>query len=94
MQRGGWTDDYDQLVAKLFADPDRPAAPGWETGSDAVRRFDAAVRNIRARHHAEEEVAVVTHGLVISLWRAYRAGATVDLAGWRALRFPDLIELD
>ncbi len=93
LRRGAWSDEYDEVVRRLFARTAESPAPGWEPGHEAVQRFDSALRGL-ARRHPGEDVAVVTHGLVLSLWRARLAGADrVDLSDWRSLAFPDLLTL-
>lgn len=86
-----WSDDYVGSVGRLFGDTASPAEPGWETGDDALRRFDRALREIVEA--SEGDVAVVSHGLVISLWAGALRGGSVDHDEWRSLGFPDLLVL-
>lgn len=90
VRREGWTDNYDDTVERLFRAPDTSPAPGWECASQTLARFDRCMRTLAT---PGTDLAVVTHGLVLSLWRAKLARAPVDLAQWRALRFPDLLTL-
>ena len=59
---------------------------GRETADEALRRFEAAVGRVLA-DHADESVAVVSHGTVIALFVAKRAGGKAfDL--WRQMGLP------
>ena len=90
VRRGGWTVDYDETVARLFADPEAAPADGWESARSAVTRFH---RTIRPFLSPGVDVAVVSHGLVMTLWCAALRNRPVDLQDWRSLRFPDLLVL-
>jgi broad specificity phosphatase PhoE len=89
--RRRWSDDYPRTVLAVMREPRRPAAEGWETAQDAVSRFDLAIRKIVAG--AAGDVVVVTHGLVLTLWRAFLRRAPVRYDEWHALAFPDLLAL-
>lgn len=58
--------------------------PDWEPAADAVARFTAGVAAIDG-----DDIAIVTHGMVATL---YTASVQADLdapAFWSALQFPD-----
>lgn len=105
VRRGGWCPEYDQVVLRLFAQPDRPPAEGWESARAALYRFDSALRRVvtevasaktddaQPEATASAETVVVTHGLVLTLWRAHLARRIPDEAMWREVEFPDLWEL-
>src|SRR5438477_3017558 len=57
LRRGGWNDNYDDVVARLFADQEASPAAGWESGREAVTRFDAALRTLVERHPGEDIAA-------------------------------------
>src|SRR5207245_3761072 len=71
VQRWSWLGDYEEAVVRLFGRPDVSPLPDWESGEAALRRFDLALRTLVAPHRENGDIAVVTHGLVLSLWRAH-----------------------
>jgi 2,3-bisphosphoglycerate-dependent phosphoglycerate mutase len=60
------SDDWADLLAKAWADPDF-AAPGAESGRDAQRRGLRALDLLRARHALGGRLLVGSHGNLISL---------------------------
>ena len=59
-------DDWADLLAKAWADPDF-AAPGGESGREAQRRGMRALDLLRARHASGGRLLVGSHGNLISL---------------------------
>jgi 2,3-bisphosphoglycerate-dependent phosphoglycerate mutase len=59
-------DDWADLLAQAWADPDF-AAPGGESGREAQRRGMRALDLLRARHAAGGRLLVGSHGNLISL---------------------------
>ena len=95
LRRGGWVDDYPAQVAQAFVRPDVPAGE-WEAATDAYTRFEAGIAAVCARAMAlparrmpdGPDVALVSHGLVLSLYRAALLGQhRVDWDAWRGLSF-------
>ena len=84
--------EYAAAVTSLFARP-RELVFGRETAEAALARFDAAVTGLLARTPAVDDVIVVSHGTVISLFVAAHAG-TDGLALWKALGLPSFVVLD
>lgn len=88
-----WTSgDYRELVRRYLAGD---AVDGWEARAAALDRVRAAVDAIH-ECHADEDVGVVSHGLVLTLWLAELLG--LDTAGtfglWDRIRFPDVAVVD
>lgn len=84
--RQGWVGDYAMRVCSAFARPD-DGVGGWEAANVARDRF---VDGVRALHsaHSDECLALVSHGLVLSLYRARLLGQPmVDYADWQKLAF-------
>lgn len=80
---------YEEAVERCFAFPAASAAPEWETATAALARFSAAIDQICTATTAAEVIAVVSHGLVLSLYRARLLTLPApDFAAWRALPFP------
>lgn len=59
-------DDWPDLLARGWADPDY-AAPGGESGREAQRRAMGVLDLLRARHSAGGRVLVGSHGNLIAL---------------------------
>jgi broad specificity phosphatase PhoE len=72
-------DAYVALVARYLAGEE---IAGWEPAAAARARFAGCVERLAAE--ARGPLAVVTHGLVISLFLGY------GVEKWRALRLPDV----
>ncbi|HEX6443919.1 MAG TPA: histidine phosphatase family protein [Streptosporangiales bacterium] len=91
--RPGWLDDFAARVRRGFADPDVPAAPGWETYTAARQRTARAVRKLR-ESLGGVDVVVVGHGTVLTLLVAELTGAAPDVAAWERLSLPDHCALE
>jgi alkylation response protein AidB-like acyl-CoA dehydrogenase len=61
------------------------------TAAQGMAAGACGAREAVGRAAGSDEAVVVTHGLVITLWRARLAGRAPDEAEWRTLRFPDLL---
>jgi broad specificity phosphatase PhoE len=93
LRRSGWTIDYTAQVSQAFAEPDL-AAGEWEPANVALQRFLAGIAFIR-QEFAGETLALVCHGLTLSLYRAYLLGQThVNLADWQQLSFAAVALVD
>ena len=79
-----------ELVADLFRRPGELVF-GNETADQAYERYAAAVDGLLARY-SEGNLVVVSHGTVMTLFVARRAGAD-PIPFWRALRLPALAVL-
>lgn len=85
-------EDYESAVRQAFANPETSSG-GWERACDAQRRIVAGVNEIAAQ--ASGPVAIVSHGLVLSLLVAHlRRETHVDVDEWRALPLPALAVMD
>lgn len=93
VRRGGWLEDYVAQVAQFFATPHM--APGkWESAEDALKRFLEGVEAL-IQQHPHDNVALVGHGLLLSLYRAHLLGRThVHLGDWQALSFAAVAQVD
>src|SRR3954466_7904307 len=81
------TREFISLVALLFKEPDRLVL-GNETADEAYERFADAVD--RLIENEQGDVAVVTHGTVISLF-AQRRAKQEPFALWRRMGLPSFI---
>ncbi|HEY3081083.1 MAG TPA: histidine phosphatase family protein, partial [Chloroflexota bacterium] len=82
---------WEARIAELFRRPDRLVF-GRETARAALERFAAALEPIAAARPGAD-VAIVTHGTVLTLFVA-RHNPVDPLAFWKALAMPDLVELE
>lgn len=91
--RPGWCDDYAARVAAFLAEPERSAG-SWETAAVALERFRAGL-SAHVDPTAGDHVALVAHGLVLSLYRANVLGlATAPFDAWRRLEFAAVAHVD
>ena len=88
----GSQDAFDARMKRLFAEPDRLVF-GEETARQAEERFRLAIETVLDLVDAHENIVVVTHGTVMSLFAArYNAIDSFEL--WQRLEMPSLLELD
>ncbi|MBX2998238.1 MAG: histidine phosphatase family protein [Caldilineaceae bacterium] len=88
-----WTHDYAGRVAEVFAHPN-VSIEGWEAAQHALTRFLAGIETVR-QQYTGETLALVGHGLTLSLYRAHLLGqARVDLEEWRTLSFAAVAQVD
>lgn len=87
---GEWLDDFDAVVRRAFAEPDRSAHPGWEPLAACRDRVVPAVRRI-LDVHAGEDVVLVGHGTAWTVAVAALTGSAPDLDRWAALLMPDVL---
>lgn len=93
VRRPGWVEEYAGRVRAFFAAPAQSIG-GWEPADHALQRFLAGLHDHLAPAGAEQ-VALVSHGLVLSLYRAHLLGRrTVDFADWCALDFAAVATVD
>jgi broad specificity phosphatase PhoE len=86
LRRGGWIDDYAVQVAMVFAEPSR-SIYGWEAANATRARMQSGLADLNHRF-ADETLALVGHGLSLSLPRAEILGHTrVDFDAWQRLDF-------
>jgi broad specificity phosphatase PhoE len=88
----GWLSNqaFEQAVVAFFTRPDELVF-GEETASQAGARFDAAVRAVLAAHPGQN-IAIVAHGTVITLFLAQHAGVA-PLPFWSSLGMPAIVAL-
>lgn len=82
---------FRQAIHSFFAHPN-DVVFGNETAADALARFDAAIGRLLVSHETHEDVVVVSHGTVISLFvEAHTGQDGFDL--WSRLGLPSLVIL-
>jgi 2,3-bisphosphoglycerate-dependent phosphoglycerate mutase len=82
--------DFEASIRRLFAEPGTLVF-GQETATQAYTRFAGAVARALAAH-PDGDVALVTHGTVMTLYAERHAGVE-PFAFWLALTMPDLVAL-
>ena len=86
LRRSGWVEGYADAVTAVLAQP-QASLHGWEPASQALQRGLDGLAALQLRCPGET-VALVGHGIQLSLLRAHLLGrATVDPGEWAALRF-------
>lgn len=94
IRKAGWTDRHDQVMADLFARPEEPALPGWETAAAAGARFAGCVERLLAASGGQDLI-LVSHATVLSIYLAALLGQDrVRYADWRSIGFPDYAVVD
>jgi broad specificity phosphatase PhoE len=81
--------DFISAIAQFFQQP-RRLVLGNETAEEAYKRFSAAVDEVIESTARERDVAIVTHGTVISIFGQRRAHQD-PFALWRRMGLPSLI---
>lgn len=94
-RKAGWVGDHhDQVMADLFARPEEPALPGWETAVEAGTRFARCVERVLGDSPGQDLV-LVAHATVISIYLAALLGQDrVRFEDWRSIGFPDYAVVD
>jgi len=93
LYRPGWVEEYSARVRQAFADPASPAGE-WETAAAALARVCAAIADL-CQAYPGQTVALVGHGLTLSLYRAQLLGYShVRFEDWRTLSFSAVALVD
>jgi broad specificity phosphatase PhoE len=79
------SEEWERAITEFFARPDELVL-GDETATEALQRFDRAVREI-VQQHTEGNIAIIAHGTVITLFLAQHAGVEPS-PFWQALTLP------
>ena len=88
-----WVEDRDAVVERAFADPSVAAYEGWEPLEECRSRVTKTVSGILSAH-AGEDVVLVGHGTAWTVLASVLTGELPDLARWRSLGMPDVIEVE
>lgn len=86
LRRSGWTEEYATHVASVFAHPTTEVKE-WEAADSVRKRVNAGLADLQ-RRFGGETLALVGHGLCLSILRAELLGvAHVDFSSWQRLAF-------
>lgn len=78
-------EDFQQAIHQAMLNPD-DLCFGEETFSDALKRFSRGIDEL-IQAHPTENVAIVSHGTILSLYIAHQTGRAV-FPLWRSLDMP------
>lgn len=93
LHRPGWVKEYALQVQQAFVQPAQKAGE-WEAADAARQRFLAGLATVIDKF-AESTVALVGHGLTLSLYRAWLLGhPQVEFADWQQLSFAAVALVD
>ena len=88
-----WIEDFEAVVHRAFAEPDRAAYAGWEPLGRCRDRVVRVAAGILATHRGAE-VVLVGHGTAWTLLRAALSGEAPDLTWWSRLAMPDVCQCE
>jgi broad specificity phosphatase PhoE len=77
--------DYEDIIGRVFADPEASIA-GLEPASRAAERVTGCLHRL-ASTHPDRNLAVVSHGLVLTLFLAQLKNRWPTVTEWRAVPF-------
>jgi broad specificity phosphatase PhoE len=80
-------EEFQRAIASFFERPEELIL-GQETAAQALARFDKAILNLLSKY-PDGNLAVVTHGTVITLFTAFHAGVA-PFPFWQKLGLPSL----
>lgn len=83
--------DYEEVITRVFAEPEASIA-GVEPAARATARITSCIQDLVGA--CPGQVAVVSHGLVLTLFLAQLENRWPTLAEWRAVPFAGLTILD
>ncbi len=89
VRRGGFISNYEERVKLFFNNPSL-TVDEWETANSAQKRGIDEVNRLLSQS-SSTHVAIVGHGLLFSLIRAYwLKQSLVNINEWKAIRMPDV----
>ena len=81
-------DDFETSLKNFFAEPSKLVF-GCETAGQVLQRFSAAITGV-LEHRSSENVVVVAHGTVITLWATSLNGGD-PFTFWKRLGMPSIV---
>ena len=84
--------NYETIIARLFAEPETSII-GLEPAAQAADRITRCLKELVAAH-PEQTLAVVSHGLVLTIFLARLKNHWPTVAEWRAIPFTGLAVVD
>jgi broad specificity phosphatase PhoE len=84
--------EFMEIVRRFFDEPKAPME-GWESSSDALARFNRGIEQIAATW-PEENIAILSHGMILNLYTAMAAGNRPLFSQWAHIGFTDVAVVD
>lgn len=84
--------DYHEVIARVFANPDQSIA-GMETATRTAERITRCLKELVAAHPGQT-LAAVSHGLVLTLFLAQLENRWPTVDEWRTVPFTGLSIVD
>jgi broad specificity phosphatase PhoE len=88
----GFVPDYHAAVREVLENPLK-SFNGWEPAGEAQTRIVTAIERLWMLHEGET-LAVVSHGLVLTLYLAYLTDSAPTLDLWHSLPFASTIQVN
>jgi len=92
LRRPQLVSDYEKVIARLFDDPGTSIA-GLEPAAQATERINRCLQSLVAAH-SERTLAVISHGLVLTLFLGRLRSRWPTVAEWQAVPFAGLAVVD
>jgi 2,3-bisphosphoglycerate-dependent phosphoglycerate mutase len=92
LRRPRLVQNYQEAVARLFADPEESIAD-MEPAAQAAKRITRCLKELVATH-PKRTLAAVSHGLALTLFWAQLEGRWPTLPEWRSVPFAGFIVVD
>ncbi|MFW9845880.1 MAG: histidine phosphatase family protein [Candidatus Thorarchaeota archaeon] len=80
------TDDEYQRSVSITLNAPHSNVEGWESKSDALRRFERGLSTIESQY-VFKEALIVSHGLILSIYFAHLLGVMDVYSRWKSLGF-------
>lgn len=84
--------DYEATIEQVFANP-RKSISGLEPATEAAHRVTRCIKELSEKH-AEQTLAVISHGLVMTLILSRLENRLPTLYDWRSIPFTGLRVID
>ncbi len=92
LRRTGPVADYTAAVDAVLSNPSS-SVQGWEPAAEAQTRIVVAVERLLMLHE-RSTLAVVTHGLVLTLYLAFAMDQAPSLGLWQSIPFAAALQID
>lgn len=86
-------EEFEAIIKKFFEAPDS-LVYGEETANEAKQRYIAAVEKILEQAPGDEDVVIVSHGTVMTLFIKEKNPAIDSFELWNSLGLPSVVVMD
>ena len=84
--------DYESTVREVLENPFKSVG-GWEPAGEAQTRIMTAIERLLMLHE-DKTLAVISHGLVLTLYLSYLTDTRPTLDLWHGLPFASAVQID